>query len=302
MLGPHLRTKNRAAICLNQQNNKSLNKKKPSQKSSHPKPRPISASVVGTHNYRSKEQTYHESNAPHPGNLGLRGLFLGRSRLVSVLLRLLREWFPLLVCLHKWVNSFFTNNILPMKKHLVFSVLFAAATAVATQAQSLTYAGTPSPTDAIQLARQTTEQHLDIFNSRNYDRAHCDCHKCQKQKKSRKHNDCKGKGNHYGKHKNRNGKHDCACTQHRCQSNKKRDCDDDARHRRGRNDRSDERGNDWGINDRGDNSRQQPQTQQPQTQRRNPASTAKVKTRPTPTAKPAPSAPGTKSRSASPRQ
>lgn len=178
-----------------------------------------------------------------------------------------------------------------MKKQLVFSFLFAFTAMFTVQAQALTSTRNQSPEAAVQKIRQTAEQHFGVFNTREYDRDrddHCDCHKCQKGKKSKKHDDCKGRGNHYGKHKNKHGKHSSCC----CENRKNRDCDDDNDRwgdRNSRRDRDDDRRYTSGQRDRDDEYRTQPQPTQ-----RKPTSTAKVKTRPSPTAKPAPSRPGAK--------
>jgi hypothetical protein len=48
----------------------------------------------------------------------------------------------------------FVKTFLPMKKHLVFSAFFALAAIITVEAQSLTYSGAQSPTDAAQKVRQ----------------------------------------------------------------------------------------------------------------------------------------------------
>ena len=187
------------------------------------------------------------------------------------------------------------QNIFTMKKHLVFSALITLAAIISVEAQSLTYSGAQSPTDAVQKIRQVAEEQFGVFNSRDYDndRDKCNCDKCQKHKKSKKHDDCNQKGKHYGKHKNQQGKHACSCERHSCQSEKKRDCDDDDNRCDNRNSRNgrddDDRRYTSTRRDRDDEHRTQPQPTQ-----RKPTSTAKVKTRPTPTAKPTSTRPGAK--------
>ena len=166
-----------------------------------------------------------------------------------------------------------------MKKHLVFSAFFALAAIITVEAQSFTYSGTQSPTDAAQKVRQAAEQSFSVFSSRdngNNNRGSCNCDKCQKHKKSKKNKDCKQNGKHYGKHKNKHGRASCACNHHCGDNRRKRDCDDDRRGRNGRDD--DDRRGDWGSRDQGNDNR----GEQPRTERRN--SPVKVKTN-TPTSR-----------------
>lgn len=127
-----------------------------------------------------------------------------------------------------------------MKKHLAFSFLFFLAAFFTAQAQSFTYAGATTPTDAVQYVRKVAGQLPDVFNSRDkdYDRDNCD--KCQNRKKAKKHDGCQQRGNHYGKHKNHHGKHSCSCDHHCCQSGKRHDRDDDDRCGGSRRDRDDD--------------------------------------------------------------
>ncbi|MBV6441235.1 MAG: hypothetical protein EPGJADBJ_02916 [Saprospiraceae bacterium] len=188
-----------------------------------------------------------------------------------------------------------------MKKHLVLTFLFTLAAVTAALAQAQTFALASSPSNVVQKIRETAEQSLGISNTRNgeKDRDHGDCDKCHKRKKGKKHNECKQRGHHYGKHKNRHDCHSCSCD-HRGDGHdrRKRDCDDDRRcdrnsrdweyddrgHGRNRGDRDDDQR--YGSNDRG---RDEEYRQQPRTTQRTPS--AKVKTRPGPSAKPAPSRP-----------
>jgi|GEM_PF-3397542 len=169
-----------------------------------------------------------------------------------------------------------------MKKHTVFAIFLAFVASATTQAQS------DAGLETLQQVRQMAEQHLDVFNNRDYDRGpeNCDCKKCQKGKKSKKHQGCNQRGNHYGKHKNHHNNHSCCC-----ENRKKRDCDDDDDQRCGRD--NDHRGYDWSGRDRDDNDRRYEQNRRDrnpgsnsQTRAGQKTSTAKVKTRPTPTAKP----------------
>ncbi|HRI60956.1 MAG TPA: hypothetical protein PK228_14560 [Saprospiraceae bacterium] len=178
-----------------------------------------------------------------------------------------------------------------MKKHLFLTFLLTFAAILTTEAQSLVNSGANTPTDIAQKVRQTAEKHLGVFNSQGNEnnREYCDCDKCQKQNKSKKHDACNQKGKHYGKHKNQNDRHSCGCDHNSCQSNNKhnRDDDDCGYSHNGRN--QDDNDRRYGSNDPerdvkyGETTRPAP---------RKPV--AKVKTRPTPTAKPAPASSGAK--------
>lgn len=165
-----------------------------------------------------------------------------------------------------------------MKKHFVLTLLFAVAAIANTHSQTLTAPRTQVPEVTVEKIRQVAEQQFGVFSNRDNDYNHDnhDCDKCQKQKKSKKHDDCKGKGNHYGKHKNKHGQQACRCDCHEnsCHSGNGRD--DDRRYSSGRRDRDDE------------------YRTPPQPSQRKPTSTAKVKTRPTPTAKSTSTRPGAK--------
>lgn len=174
------------------------------------------------------------------------------------------------------------QNFFPMKKHTVFAILLAFVASTTTQAQSI------AGEETIQKVRQAAEQHLDIFNSRDDDRGResCDCKKCQKGKKAKKHQGCNQRGNHYGKHKNHHDKNSCCC-----ENRKKRDCHDDDDRRCNRDD--DHRGYGSNGRDRDENDRRYEENRRDrnsgsnsQTRAGQKTSTAKVKTRPTPTAKP----------------
>lgn len=184
-----------------------------------------------------------------------------------------------------------------MKKHLFLTFLITLSAILTTAAQSLVNSGAGTPTDIAQKVRQTAEKHLGVFNSQgnNNNREYCDCDKCQKQKKSKKHDDCNQKGKHHGKHKNQHDKHSCSCDHNRCQSEKRRDCDDDDDRysRNGRNHDDDDR-----RYDRNDRDRDVKYGETTRPAQRKPV--AKVKTRPTPTAKPAPKSSGAKKK-ATPR-
>lgn len=186
-----------------------------------------------------------------------------------------------------------------MKKHTVFAIFLAFIASATTQAQS------DAGLETLQQIRQAAEQHLDVLNSRDYDRSpeNCDCKKCQKGKKSKKHKGCNQRGNHYGKHKNHHDKHSCCC-----ENQRKRDCDDDDdndERRCGRDndhrgygsngrDRDDSDGRRYEQNRHDRNPRSNSQTRAGQK-----TSTAKVKTRPTPTAKPTSAPTNAKKRAAS---
>ena len=170
----------------------------------------------------------------------------------------------------------FHQKVLPMKKHLFLTFLFALASTFLARAQALAYPGTTTPEEAVLQIRQVAEQHLPVYSSREHGNGRncCDGNKCQKQKKSKKHHHCKQRGNHYGKHKNRHDRHSCSCDHDdKCQSGERRDRDDDRRYGSDRRERDD------------DDNQQRPRTGQ-----RNPQ--PKVKTRPTPNPKPTSTRPG----------
>lgn len=179
-----------------------------------------------------------------------------------------------------------------MKKHLVRTFLFALANAIITSAQAQTLTQAQTASNAVLKVRQAAEQTFGAISSRDrdddYDRDYCDCDKCGKQKKSKKHDGCNQRGNHYGKHKNKHSRHCCSCDHHECHNGRRRDRDDDDyRYGSNRRDR-DDNGYRYGSNrrDRDDEYRQQPRPAQQKP-------TPKVKSRPAPTPKSTVKRPGT---------
>lgn len=161
-----------------------------------------------------------------------------------------------------------------MKKRLVL-FLFTLVSLADTPAQSRTF----NP-ETIVSAALDADQFFGVASR--HDREdkwdQCDCKKCQKKNKYR---GCSQRGHHYGKQKNKHGKHKCSCDHNTSHDRGSRDRDtDDRYYGRNGNDRDDEYRN----HDR-------PQQRKP---------VARVKNRTTPVGKPAPKRSGAK-RKESPR-
>lgn len=180
-----------------------------------------------------------------------------------------------------------------MKKHLVFTFLFAI-TATLT---ALANARTDAYAETLSKSALPSEQPAGIAacNYHDDDRTYCDCNKCQKNKKSKKDKGCNQKGNHYGKHKNKHAGHSCSCDHNSCGNRKQYGDDDDCRygHHRDNDDHQyrRDRDNDDRRYGRDDEYRRDDRPAQ-----RNPV--VKVKSRPTPTSKPVPTRTGAKTKSA----